>query len=85
MKHASAPALSLLEPLLLELRAMSALSERSAGCFYRKGAAYLHFHEDPAGLFADIKRNGKDFERHSVSSQVEQASFLALVRASVCR
>jgi hypothetical protein len=83
MKHASAPALALLEPLLGELRAMPLLAERSAGCFYRKGSAFLHFHEDPAGLFADIKRNGKHFERHRVSSPVEQASFLALVRASV--
>jgi hypothetical protein len=83
MKHAAAPALALLEPLIPEFRAMALLAERLVGSVYRKGAALLHFHEDPAGLFADIKCNGKQFEHHRVNARVEQPSFLALVRATL--
>ncbi len=31
------------------------LKEKSRGVFYRKSKATLHFHEDPAGLFADMR------------------------------
>ena len=34
------------------------LVERSRGIFYRRGVAVLHFHEDEAGLFADLKTRG---------------------------
>ena len=54
MKHASGPALEALAPLLAELRAMPGLVERKPGIFYFRSAAFLHFHEDAAGLFADV-------------------------------
>ena len=64
MKHAGADALDRLEPLLHRLRATGLLKEKSRGIFYLKSRAFLHFHEDPAGLFADIRdAGGKDFER----------------------
>ncbi|QUD88483.1 hypothetical protein [Phenylobacterium montanum] len=80
MKHAGAAALDQLEPLLERLRALGALKERSRGSFYLKSRAFLHFHEDPAGLFADVRdAEGHDFERHRVDGAERQAAFLRLV------
>ena len=56
MRHASGAALDGLEPLLAQVRALPGLREKSRGVFYRRGRAALHFHEDPAGLFADVRR-----------------------------
>lgn len=70
MKHATPAALDALEPLLAALRAMDGLVERSRGVFYRKGRAFLHFHEDPRGLFADVRdAAGSDFERIDVTGE----------------
>jgi hypothetical protein len=54
------------------------LKERKRGAFYRKSAGFLHFHEDPAGLFADLKVGG-DWERFRVSTPEEQSDLLARV------
>ena len=83
MKHAGSHALVELQPLLAELRRFTGLVERTPGSFYRKGAAFLHFHEDPAGLFADVKLDGRHFERFRVSARPDQESLLARVRAVV--
>ena len=48
------------------------------GVFYRGGQAFLHFHEDPAGLFADVRLEA-DFERFRVSNGAEQAELVATV------
>ena len=50
MKHAGGEALDRLEPLLERLRACPGMKEKTRGVFYRAGRAFLHFHEDPAGL-----------------------------------
>ena len=64
MRHARDEALNSLEPVLVQLRARCAeLTERSRGTFYRKSQAFLHFHEDPAGLFADVRLAPGDFTR----------------------
>jgi hypothetical protein len=64
MKHAGPAALDALEPLLARLRAIDGLKERTRGVFYLKSRAYLHFHEDPSGLWADIRDPGAgDFDR----------------------
>jgi hypothetical protein len=76
MKHASAVTLKRIDGLLAELRALPGLKEKTPGIFYRGGAAFLHFHEDPAGLFADLKVEG-DWSRRAVNSKTAQA---ALVR-----
>ena len=66
MKHATATALDRIEPLLTRLRLLP-LKEKSRGVFYLKSKAFLHFHEDPAGLFADIRDvSGQDFDRFQV-------------------
>ncbi len=83
MKHATVAALDRLEPLLAELRALPGLREKSRGVFYRKSAAYLHFHEDREGLFADLRRTDGEFERHRVETEDERAAFIVVAR-SVC-
>ena len=82
MKHAQSQALAKLALLLNELRALP-LVERTPGSFYFKGKAYLHFHEDPAGLFVDVKLAHREFERLPVSTAAEQALVLNQVRASL--
>ena len=86
MKHAGAAALDRLEPLLARLRASAALKEKARGTFYVKGRAFLHFHEDPAGLFADVRASdGTDFDRLRVETDEERAALLARVEASLNR
>lgn len=80
MKHAGPLALDALEPLLSSVRALPGLKERTRGVFYWKSRAFLHFHEDPAGLFADL-RTGDDFERFEVSHAPGQAALIAAARA----
>jgi hypothetical protein len=77
MKHASVAALHGLSELLEQIRVMDGIREKSFGVFYRKSTAFLHFHEDPAGLFADL-RVGADFERYPVNTKTE---WKALLRA----
>lgn len=83
MKHAGAAALGRLADLLGALRGMPALTERSPGVFYRKGRAFLHFHEDAAGLFADCRLSGDDFDRFAVTSTAEQARLIETVRGTL--
>lgn len=81
MKHATAAALDQLDLLLAELRRLPSLTERSRGVFYRKGRAFLHFHEDPLGLFADIRdASGRDFERFDVTRSGGREGLLELAR-----
>jgi hypothetical protein len=80
MKHAGPAALDVLEPLLARLRTLPGLKEKSRGIFYLKSKAFLHFHEDPAGLFADL-REDSDFTRYEVtSSEGQEALFAATLR-----
>jgi len=82
MKHASSTALDVLEPLLAELRALPGLVEKSRGVFYRKSRAFLHFHEDPKGLFADMRdAEGRDFERLDVTADPGRRDLVAAARA----
>lgn len=78
MKHASSATLDRLEPLLADLRALPGLSEKGRGVFYRKSRAFLHFHEDPKGLFGDLRDVADfDFDRFEVTDAAGQALFLA--------
>jgi hypothetical protein len=81
VRHATAQDLEPLSPLLAQLRTLDGLTEKSPGTFYRRSKAFLHFHHDPSGLFADLRLDPQgDFVRMRVSTQVEQARFLAAVR-----
>jgi hypothetical protein len=83
MKHAGPDSLAALEPLLRKVRQHSTLVERTPGSFYRKSKAYLHFHEDPSGTFADVKLNGVEFTRVRSSTPEEQTHLLALIAESL--
>lgn len=82
MKHAGASALESLSALLDQLRDIAVLKERRPGIFYFKSAAFLHFHEDPSGLYADLRIDG-DWQRQRVSASAEQAALVAVIRG-VC-
>lgn len=79
MKHAGPQTLATLEPLLAEIRRQPGLVERTPGAFYRRSKAYLHFHEDASGIFADVKLDGAVFTRLRVTTADEQRQLLALV------
>ena len=83
MKHASADSLRLLGPLIEQVRRFEQLREPTPGIFYRKGSAFLHFHEDPAGLFADVKLEGKEFTRLPVGTPGQQDALLTRVRRAL--
>jgi hypothetical protein len=76
MIHATNKALDKLEPLLQEIRQHNELQERSRGVFYYKSKAFLHFHEDPSRLFADI-RVADDWERMPVNNKTQQSQLIA--------
>jgi len=61
--------------LLKHVRVLPGVVEKKRGIFYRDGAAFLHFHEDRAGLFADA-RVTDDWRRFRVSTQTERRTFL---------
>lgn len=82
MKHAGETALDNLETLLNRLREIDALNEKKRGIFYRKSKAFIHFHEDPAGLFADVRLGGS-WQRLPVNTAAEKRHLLALVSEEV--
>jgi hypothetical protein len=75
LRHARDQDLDRVEDLLAQLRALPGLVEKKRGVFYRRGRAFLHFHEDPAGMFADLSDPD---ERIDVTSAAGQATLLAL-------
>jgi hypothetical protein len=85
LTHATPEALDRLEPLLRRLRKLAPLREKSRGTFYRGSKAFLHFHEDPAGLFADVKLTGPEFTRRRVSTAAERRALLAAIRRTLAR
>jgi hypothetical protein len=78
VKHADADGLAALSDLIENLRRRSVLVEKRLGIFYTKGRAFLHFHKDPTGLFADL-RHGGDWQRFPVNDPDECARLLAAV------
>jgi hypothetical protein len=83
MKHAGHQALSELAPLLAEIRQLPGLQERKPGIFYRRSQAFLHFHEDPAGLFADAKLGAPTFERMAVNTPQQRDELLRRLREAL--
>ena len=84
MKHATDDALDRLEPLLGRLRALDGLRERTRGTFTHRSRAFLHFHEDRAGLFADVRLAG-DFERHEVTTAAQQSRLATTIERHLAR
>jgi hypothetical protein len=68
-----------LEEVLSELRRVDGLTEKSRGVFHRGSRAFLHFHEDPSGTYADV-RVDTEFERLRVTTKAERRRLLSVVR-----
>jgi len=79
VKHAGRETLAALEPLLRQLRKDPGLVERTPGSFYRRSRAFLHFHEDASGTYADVKLDGDKFTRVRATTRQEQSRLLALI------
>jgi hypothetical protein len=84
LKHATDKALDQLEGLLGELRRVSRLKEKKRGIFYLKAVAFVHFHEDPTGLFGDL-RIENDFVRFAVNTSAERQAFLSRAKEAVAK
>jgi hypothetical protein len=78
MKHASTETLKSLDSLLEKLRQREVLREKRTGAFFVESRAFLHFHEDPKGLFADV-RLGTDWSRLPVTTRRQQEALLGKV------
>ncbi|AKJ31758.1 hypothetical protein [Caldimonas brevitalea] len=81
MQHADLAALRRLDSLLQALRGQAALVEKSAGCFYLKSKAFLHFHVEADDLYADVKLHGDSFSRCRITTPDEQTRLLAEIEA----
>ncbi|HET7792303.1 MAG TPA: hypothetical protein VFL64_02865 [Rhizobacter sp.] len=79
MKHASPATIAKLGLLLVRIRNAGRLTERKPGTFYLGPKAFLHFHEDPAGLFADVKLDLAGFTRFAVNTRAEQDALVHAV------
>jgi hypothetical protein len=82
MKHATSAALAELSGLLDQIRTRDGLKEKKLGIFYKKSKSFLHFHEDPAGLFADLNA-GEDFDRYPVNTWQEWNVLLAAIDRAI--
>ena len=82
MKHAGTSGLDQLEPLLARLRKNSGLREKGRGIFYRGAVSFLHFHEDPQGLFADLKIHD-EFQRFPVNTAAQRKKLLSETESAV--
>lgn len=78
MKHAGADTLRELSGLLDQVRQRDGLKEKKLGIFHSKAKSFLHFHEDPAGLFADVGVR-QNFERYPVNTQQEWTGLLSAI------
>ena len=77
MKHANEETFAQLVPLLDQIRCrVPPLKEKGTGKFYLKSSAFLHFHDDPAGIFADLKVAG-DWQRYPVNNDADYARLLS--------
>jgi hypothetical protein len=82
MKHAGDAALDQVEELLTQIRKYAGMKEKKRGVFYRDASAFLHFHEDPAGLFADLRTNA-GWERIPVQTRVQKRDLLAKIKTAL--
>ncbi len=80
MKHATDIALDKLTNLLHQLRAFALLPEKKRGVFYLQSKAFIHFHEDPEGLFADL-RTASEWRRLPVTTQAQQNTLIGQVNS----
>ncbi|MEL6221661.1 MAG: hypothetical protein AAFR31_03345 [Cyanobacteria bacterium J06627_8] len=83
MKHANTETLEALADLLNRIRQhCPPIKEKKPGVFYLKSSAFLHFHDDPAGIFADLKTEG-DWVRYPVNTAQDQTVLLAQIEERI--
>ena len=83
MRHAREDDLDRIEPLLVQLRAIDGLTEKSRGVFYRRSKACLHFHADGNDTYADVRLDTDDFERTRATTKAEQRALVATVKRAL--
>ena len=77
MLHATEKTLAKYSAFIESIRTIDGINERRPGVFYRKSKAFLHFHEDPTGLYADLRTDvNEGFVRIRVESGAEQSAIL---------
>lgn len=70
MRHATPEDLEKIGTLLDEVRRVPGLVERTPGSFYRGPKGFLHFHDDPTGMYADVRLvAGEDFVAAACADQ----------------
>jgi hypothetical protein len=79
VRHATPETITALDDLVAALRTIEGIAEKRPGAFSRGSRAFLHFHDDPTGYYADV-RFGADFERFRVTTRREQQALLSRVR-----
>ena len=80
MKHATDETLDRIADLLAQIaQFVPPLKEKKRGTFYRKSAAFLHFHDDPSGIFADLKVDG-EWVRYRVTEPEEWSVLLEVIQ-----
>ena len=83
MRHARADDLTRVAGLLARLRELDGLKEKSPGTFYRGSRAFLHFHEHDGDIICDVRFDGTDFERRTVTSASAQRTLVGDVRRAL--
>lgn len=61
---------------------MPELKEVRRGVFYRRSKAFMHFHDDPSGLYTDIRLD-QEFERYRVDTEREQRYLMKEIRKAL--
>jgi hypothetical protein len=84
VRHATRETFSALDDLITALRGIEGLTEKRPGAFSRGSRAFLHFHDDPSGYYADV-RFGADFERFRVTTRREQQALVSRIRKAIAQ
>jgi hypothetical protein len=84
VRHATPDTLAALADLLTTLRGIDGIVEKRPGAFSRGSRAFLHFHDDPSGYYADV-RFTDEFERFRVTTKREQQALVSRIRVHLAR
>jgi hypothetical protein len=84
MRHATPETLDALGDLLTALRSIDGIIEKRPGAFSRGSRAFLHFHDDPTGTYADV-RFASEFERVRVTTRREQQALVTRIRRELAK
>lgn len=84
MLHATESTLAKYPAFFESLRCIDGLNEKRPGVFYRTSMAFLHFHEDPTGLYADLRVDvNEGFVRMRVETRAEQSTLLVTITSAL--